>query len=100
MENIMPASEPRHAAGQPVPHESADLHVTGRALYTDDIPEQRDTLHAVMGLSQQANARILDIDLSAVRAASGVVSVVTLADVPGKRYVGPMVDDEPVFADG
>lgn len=89
----------RRVAGQAVNHESATLHVTGRALYTDDLPERRDTLHAVMGLAQKANAPVLNMDLSAVRAAPGVIDVITLDDVPGKKYVGPMLDDEPVFVD-
>ena len=28
--------------GKPLPHDSAHLHVTGRALYCDDIPTARD----------------------------------------------------------
>jgi xanthine dehydrogenase large subunit len=33
------------------PHESARLHVTGEAVYTDDIPELRGTLYAALVLS-------------------------------------------------
>lgn len=96
----MQSPKQRRVAGQSITHESAAMHTMGSALYTDDIPEQRNTLHAVLGLAQQANAPIRSMDLSAVRAAPGVVSVITLDDVPGKKYVGPMIDDEPVFADG
>ena len=33
--------------GQTMRHESAALHVTGRALYTDDLhPRTKDVLHA------------------------------------------------------
>ena len=74
----------RCVAGQAVQHESAALHVTGKALYTDDLPERRDTVHVALGLAQQANAPITRLDLSAVRAAPGVVDVVTLADVLGE----------------
>ena len=38
-------------AGAPVAHDSAQLHVTGQARYTDDIPEPSGTLHAAMGLT-------------------------------------------------
>ncbi len=86
--------------GTSVKHESAQLHVTGRAQYTDDIPEVSGTLHAAFGLSQRAHARIVSLDLTAVRAAPGVVAVITIDDVPGERYVGPVIADEPVFADG
>lgn len=86
--------------GTSVKHESASMHVTGSAQYTDDIPEVQGTLHAAFGLSSRAHARIVSMDLSAVRNAPGVVAVVTLEDVPGEKYVGPIVADEPVFADG
>lgn len=96
----MQPSKPSRVAGQPVTHESAAMHVMGSARYVDDIPEQRGTVYAVLGLAEKACAPILAMDLSAVQHAPGVVAVITLDDVPGKKYVGPMVDDEPVFADG
>lgn len=86
--------------GQSLAHESALLHVTGQAQYTDDLPEQQGTLHAALGLSQRAHAKIVSMDLSKVRAAPGVVEVVCLDDVPGEKYVGSFLHDEPVFADG
>lgn len=85
--------------GQPLAHESAWLHVTGSAQYTDDLPEQQGTLHAALGLSARAHATIVSMDLAKVRAAPGVVAVVCLEDVPGEKYVGPVLHDEPVFAD-
>ena len=81
-------------------HESAHLHVSGEATYTDDIPEPRGTLHAAVGLSARAHARVRALDLDPVRAAPGVVAVVAAADVPGKNDCGPVVDDDPIFADG
>lgn len=94
----MQASSENRAAGQPLAHESAELHVKGSARYTDDIPEHHGTLHAAMGLTERANAPIVAIDLSAVRKAQGVVTVMTAEDIPGKKYLGPVLDDEPVFA--
>ncbi|QAA93585.1 xanthine dehydrogenase molybdopterin binding subunit [Pollutimonas thiosulfatoxidans] len=85
--------------GQPLPHESARLHVAGSALYTDDLPERHGTLHAAFGLSDRAHARVLAIDLEAVRSAPGVVDVICLDNIPGHRYLGPVVADEPVLAD-
>ena len=61
--------------GRPHPHESALLHVLGEATYTDDMPELHGTLHAALGLSDQAHAKILAIDLEAVKSAPGVVAV-------------------------
>lgn len=83
----------------PEAHESAAKHVTGRATYTDDIPEPIGTLHAYLGLSEQAHGTITDLDLTAVRAAAGVVDVLTAADIPGHNDVSPTGrNDDPVFA--
>ena len=90
----------RGTAGEPIRHDSAHLHVSGEAAYTDDILEARGTLHAAFGLSQRAHARIKSMDLSGVRAASGVVAVLTAADVPGENNVGPILHDDPILAAG
>jgi len=89
---------PAGGVGQGIPHDSAHLHVSGEALYIDDIPEVRGMLHAAIGLSERAHARIKSIDLSRVRAAPGVVGVLTAKDVPGKNDYGPVVADDPIFA--
>jgi xanthine dehydrogenase large subunit len=85
--------------GKPHPHESAILHVTGEATYTDDIVELQGTLHAALGLSQKAHARLLGVDLSKVKAAPGVIAVFTAADIPGHNQCGAIIKDEPVLAE-
>ena len=85
-----------HAA---LPHDSAPLHVTGAALYVDDVPEPRGTLHLAFGMSTEAHARIVSMDLSAVRAAPGVVAVLIAADIPGENNVGPVVHDDRLLAE-
>ncbi len=82
------------------PHESAHLHVSGRATYTDDIPLVAGTLHAALGLSAQAHAKIVSMNFDAVRATPGVVAVFTAKDIPGKNDCGPIVHDDPILADG
>jgi xanthine dehydrogenase large subunit len=86
--------------GLPRPHESAVLHVLGEATYTDDIPELQGTLHAALGLSQKAHAKIRAIDFSAVKASCGVVAVYAATDIPGTNDCGPIIHDDPIFADG
>jgi xanthine dehydrogenase large subunit len=81
-------------------HESARLHVLGQADYTDDIAEVRGTLHAALGLSSKAHARILDIDLGDVLASRGVRAVLTAKDIPGTNDCGPIIHDDPILADG
>jgi xanthine dehydrogenase large subunit len=85
--------------GAPVPHDSAHLHVTGRASYTDDLPEPRNLLHVAVGMSQVAHANVRSIDVQAVRDALGVVDVCVAADIAGENNYGPIVADDPIFAD-
>ncbi len=91
---------PWTAVGLPLAHESAALHVLGQATYTDDIPEVQGTLHAALGLSSKAHAKIVALDLAPVRASAGVVAVYTVADIPGTNDCGPIIHDDPILADG
>ncbi len=85
---------------QPLPHDSALLHVTGAARYIDDIPTPDGTLHLAFGLSPAARGRLRDLDLSAVRAAPGVQQVLTASDLPFANDVSPSIHDEPLLATG
>ena len=79
-------------------HDSAVKHVTGQADYTDDIAQPEGTLHAYLGVSDVAHARLKGLDLSKVLATPGVVGVLTADDVPGQNDISPTgLNDEPVF---
>jgi xanthine dehydrogenase large subunit len=91
-------SATREVIGEPYPHDSAHLHVTGRALYCDDIPLPANALHGAFGLSSIAHGRIRECDLSAVMSAPGVVAVALPADIPGENNYGGAVHDDPIFA--
>ena len=80
------------------PHESAALHVSGEAIYTDDIAEAAGTLHAALGLSPVAHGKLLSIDLDLLRAQPGVVAVLSAADIPGSNNCGPLLHDDPILA--
>ena len=84
--------------GAAIPHDSGHLHVSGEAVYTDDIPELRGTLYSAIGMSERAHARIKSIDLARVRAAPGVVAVIAARDIPGRNDYGPVIADDPIFA--
>ena len=86
------------AVGSSLPHDSAHLHVSGRAAYTDDLPEPRDLLHVAVGMSSKAHARLRSINVDDVLAAEGVVDVCLAADIPGENNCGPIVHDEKIFA--
>jgi xanthine dehydrogenase large subunit len=79
-------------------HESAHLHVTGKAEYTDDLPELRGTLHLALGLSPIAHGRILSVNTEALASMPGVVAVFTARDIPGVNDCGPIVHDDPILA--
>ncbi|MGB0100720.1 MAG: xanthine dehydrogenase molybdopterin binding subunit [Nocardioides sp.] len=83
--------------GLAVPHESAALHVTGHALYTDDlVGRARDVLHAHPVCSPYPHARVARLDAGPARELPGVVRVLTAADVPGVNDAG-VKQDEPLF---
>jgi len=81
-------------------HDSAAKHVAGSAIYIDDMPEPPGLVHLALGLSQRAHAKVVAMDLSPVAAAPGVIAVFAARDIPGKNDVGPVIHDDPIFADG
>ncbi len=86
------------AAHTDVNHDSAIKHVTGGADYTDDIALPQGALHAYLGVSDVAHAKLLGIDFDKVLAMPGVVGVLTADDVPGINDISPThLNDEPVF---
>lgn len=78
-------------------HDSGAKHVSGAARYIDDDPELPGTLQIFIAMSKRAHARILSMDLDAVRAAPGVVAVLTAADIPGQNDYSPVFGDDPIF---
>ena len=91
-------SDVKGAVGSGVKHDSAHLHVSGRAIYTDDLPEPKGLLHAAFGTSTRAHAKIKSIDVSAVESAPGVVAVMVAADIPGTNDYGVVLADDPILA--
>lgn len=85
--------------GRPLAHDSAHLHVTGRALYCDDIPLPPAALHAAFCPSAIAHGHIRKINLEPVWAAPEVVAVAGVADVPGENNYGGVIHDDPIFTD-
>lgn len=88
------------ALGSPQRHDSAEKHVSGEALFIDDLAAPAGCVHAYLGLSDRAHAVVRAMDLAAVRAAPDVVLVLTAADIPGVNDISPTAGkhDDPVFA--
>ncbi|HJT34895.1 MAG TPA: xanthine dehydrogenase family protein molybdopterin-binding subunit [Pirellulales bacterium] len=68
---------------RPVRHDGADK-VTGRAIYGGDL-QLAGMVHGKIVRSPHAHARIKRIDISAAEKLSGVLAVVTAADLPDLR---------------
>jgi xanthine dehydrogenase large subunit len=87
----------RPVVGLEVSHESADLHVTGAALYTQDLTGRTlGTLHAWPVQAPHAHARVTDLRVAAAYEVPSVVRVLTAQDVPGLNDAGEK-HDEPLF---
>jgi xanthine dehydrogenase large subunit len=87
------------SVGRPLPHESAALHVTGEALYTDDLVRRmKDVLHAHPVQAPHTHARVTRLDPAPAYDVPGVVRVLTRDDVPGVNDAG-VKHDEPLFPD-
>ncbi|WP_090130888.1 xanthine dehydrogenase molybdopterin binding subunit [Limnohabitans sp. Rim11] len=100
LHNLLPATGLQQ--GTDVIHESAHLHVTGGATFTDDMPELAGTLYAAIIKSPVAHGELIGdgIDRDAILNAHGVVAVYTAKDIPGENNCGPIVHDDPFLAVG
>jgi len=75
----------------------ARAKVTGAAKYAADI-RLDNTLSAAVVRSDVHYGRILSIDTSAAVKASGVIRILTAADIPGERAFGALIQDQPALA--
>ena len=81
------------------PHESAHKHVTGEAIYVDDVPAGKNFLKVWPVCSPHARAKILKRDATAARAMPGIKAVLLAEDIPGRNDVGAVKQDEILLAD-
>jgi xanthine dehydrogenase large subunit len=81
-----------------MPHESARAHVTGDALYTDDLVGQfPGILHAWPVMAPVAHAQISSLNTDPALNEPGVFTTLTGNDVPGEGNAGANRRDEPLF---
>ncbi len=84
--------------GKPLPHDGAREHVTGEAVYLDDIaPLRTELLVDVVG-SPVAHGRIKLVEIEAASAVPGIVAIYTHANIPGENTFGPVFHDEELLA--
>ncbi len=85
--------------GKPLIHDSAVLHVQGSATYIDDMREPDGLVHVYPGFARNgALGKIASIDLEPVRAAPGVIAVLTAQDIPGHNDCSPSIGGDPILA--
>ena len=89
----------RQTIGKSLTHDSADLHVSGKAQYVDDINLPADTLHVAIGTSDIACGEIISIDLKSVKTGGGVYDVISAQDIPAKQDVGPVFPGDLLLTD-
>ncbi|HVO38039.1 MAG TPA: xanthine dehydrogenase molybdopterin binding subunit [Spirochaetia bacterium] len=89
---------PETDASRALAHESGRGHVTGTALYVDDLAQRRPMLEAWPVCSTVARGRIRRRSADKARGASGVTAVLMAEDIPGVNNVGTARRDELLFA--
>lgn len=87
---------PNPVVGRPAVHESAALHVTGAAVYTDDLAARAHGVLTAWPVTSTSAHAWVDIDVSPAYRVPGVVRVLTAEDVPGINDAG-VKHDEPLF---
>jgi xanthine dehydrogenase molybdopterin binding subunit len=75
-------------------HESASKHVSGEAVYIDDILVNEQLLVGRVVYSPHAHARIRSFDLNEAKKVHGVHAVLSYKDIPGHNQMGPVIKDE------
>ena len=78
-------------------HESAEGHVTGKAIYTDEQRPPIGMLSVYPVQAAHARAKITRIDLTGASEVEGFVTVLTADDVPGANDTGVIIPDEILF---
>lgn len=81
--------------GQSIPHDSGPGHVTGEALYIDDLTTMTDELFVEFVGSPVACGTIKSVDVSDAKRIPGVVGVYTHKDIQGHNLFGAVFHDEP-----
>ena len=83
--------------GKPVIRQDGLEKVTGKAKFADDYSEPGQ-LHGVMVRVPTVHATIDEIDYSEIHQASPNVIIVDSNDIKGLKKVGPIRQDQPIFA--
>ena len=75
--------------GKKIPHDSAIGHVTGGALFVDDLPPTKNELIVDYIGSPFAHGKLKSINSDELSQLDGIVGVFTFKDIPGHNLYGP-----------
>ncbi|OYD13747.1 hypothetical protein CH333_10090 [candidate division WOR-3 bacterium JGI_Cruoil_03_44_89] len=84
--------------GKDIPRKDAELKVTGRAKYIDDLTFP-NMLYVKVLRSRFPHAMIKDIDISRTKNNKGIVTILTYKDIPGVNVVPVVLMDQPLLAE-
>lgn len=98
--NISPItkSNPMESSANHIAHESAVGHVTGKAVYVNDMPMNGQMLHGHVVYSEHAHAKIRSFSIQKALEVPGVACIISAQDIPGENQMGPVIHDEPCLA--
>ncbi len=74
------------------------LHVTGRSVFLDDIPQPEGLLHAAVFASPKSHGNIKKLNLTNAKSLDGIVDIFTHEDIPGENQIGGIIRDEVLLA--
>ena len=98
LETLVPeARQQTPAVGQRVTRPDGHLHGLGQTKYIDDMTFP-NMIHAKILRSEQAHARILNVDTSEAEKMPGVLATLTGKEIPVNSF-GPSIQDQPILAD-
>ena len=98
-QGFTPNSDTKDDPSRSSPHESAALHVTGRAEYVHDEALRRPMLEMWPVLAPCAKGVLERIDFGQAATMPGVITILTAADIPGEKSIGAIRHDEPLFVE-
>jgi xanthine dehydrogenase large subunit len=75
-------------------HESSIKHVTGEAVFVNDIDINNELLIGHIVYSKYAHAKIVSFNVDKAKALPGVYAVLSYKDIPGENQMGPVIKDE------
>ncbi len=75
----------------------ANGHLTGKSIYTDDIPALEGTLYGKAVPSPIAHAKLINIHTQKAEAVEGVVCILTAKNIKGENQIGLIIQDEQIL---